>query len=65
MPLHIERIKINLLKNDYENASDYINTRLANVRNFELFKILALCNLMQEGDFKAAFYNLTKMWEIC
>ena len=64
LPLHIERIKIYLLKNDYESANDYITSKLSQVKNFELFKILALCNLMQDGDFKTATYNLNKMWEI-
>ena len=64
IPLHIERVKIYLLKNDYENANDYITSKLAHIQNFELFKILALCNLMNDGDFKAASYNLNKMWEI-
>ena len=64
LPLHIERIKIYLLKNDYDNTNDYITSKLAHVQNFQLFKILALCNLMQDGDFKAAVYNLNKMWEI-
>ena len=64
IPLHIERIKIYLLKNDYDNANDYITSKLAHIQNFELFKILALCNLMHDGDFKAAVYNLSKMWEI-
>ena len=63
-PLHIERIKIYLLKNDYENTNDYITSKLTHVQNFILFKILALCNLMQDGDFKAAVYNLNKMVEI-
>ena len=64
IPLHIERIKIYLLKNDYDNTNDYITSKLSHIQNFELFKILALCNLMQDGDFKAAVYNLNKMWEI-
>ena len=64
LPLHIERIKIYLLKNDYDSASDYITSKLSQVKNFEIFKILALCNLMQDGDFKSAAYNLNKMWEI-
>ena len=64
LPLHIERIKIYLLKNDYDNTNDYITSKLAHVQNFILFKILALCNLMQDGDFKAAVYNLNKMMEI-
>ena len=64
IPLHIERIKIYLLKNDYDSANDYINSKLSQVHNFELFKILALCNLMQDGDFQSALYNLNKMWEI-
>ena len=63
-PLHIERIKIYLLKNDYDNSNDYINSKLNSIQNFELFKILALCNLMQDGDFKTAIYNLNKMLEI-
>ena len=63
-PLHIERIKIYLLKNDYDNANEYINSKLNSIQNFELFKILALCNLMQDGDFKTAIYNLNKMLEI-
>ena len=64
LPLHIERIKIYLLKNDYDSANDYITSKLSQVKNFEIFKILALCNLMQDGDFKSAAYNLNKMWEI-
>ena len=64
IPLHIERIKIYLLKNDYDNANDYITSKLTHTQNFELFKILALCNLMQDGDFKNAAYNLNKMWEL-
>ena len=64
LPLHIERIKVYLLKNDYDNANDYITSKLTHDQNFELFKILALCNLMQDGDFKAAVYNLNKMWEL-
>ena len=64
LPLHIERIKIYLLKNDYDSANDYITSKLSQVKNFEIFKILALCNLMQDGDFKSAAYNLKKMWEI-
>ena len=64
IPLHIERVKILLLKNDYDSTNDYITSKLTHVQNFELFKILALCNLMQDGDFKAAVYNLNKMWEI-
>ena len=64
IPLHIERVKILLLKNDYDSANDYITSKLTHIQNFELFKILALCNLMQDGDFKAAVYNLNKMWEI-
>ena len=64
LPLHIERVKIYLLKNDYDSANDYITSKLNQANNFELFKILALCNLMQDGDFKSASYNLNKMWEI-
>lgn len=64
LPLHIERIKIYLLKNDYDSANDYITSKLSQARNFELYKILSVCNLMQEGDFKSATYNLNKMWEI-
>ena len=64
IPLHIERVKIYLLKNDYETATDYITSKLNQEKNFEIFKILALCNLMQEGDFQSAIYNLNKMWEI-
>ena len=64
LPLHIERIKIYLLKNDYDSANDYITSKLSQEKNFELFKILSVCNLMQDGDFKSASYNLNKMWEI-
>ena len=64
LPLHIERVKIYLIKNDFDNANDYINSRFSNCNNFELYKILAICSLMQDGDFKQAQYNLEKMWDL-
>lgn len=64
LPLHIERVKIYILKNDYDNANDYITSRFNNSQHFEFYMILALCNLITDGDFKSANYNINKMWEL-
>ena len=64
IPLHIERLKIYLLKNDYEVANDYISSRFSMLQTFDIYKILSLCNLTQDGDFKNALMNLTKMWNL-
>ena len=56
--------KIYILKNDYDNANDYITSRFNNSQHFEFYMILALCNLITDGDFKSANYNINKMWEL-
>jgi len=63
-PLHLEKLYTYLLKNDYELANDYITQKKVNVQHFEIFKILTLCSLMLDGDFKGAEYNFRKMWEL-
>lgn len=63
LPLHIERIKIYLIKKDYENATDYINSRLANLKNAEIYKIATLCSLMHDGNMKNILSNINKMWD--
>jgi tetratricopeptide (TPR) repeat protein len=62
-PLHIEKCKIFLNTSDYENALDYINTKV-NIKHFEIYKIVAVCNLISEGNFKQALTNIDKMWEL-
>jgi hypothetical protein len=63
-PLHIEKCKIFLLKNEYENTIDYIQSKLKNARHFEIYKMMALCNLIHEGDYNNAVVNIDKMFEI-
>lgn len=63
LPFHIERIKIYLIKKDYENATDYINSRLSNSKNAEIYKIATLCSLMIDGDLKNILNNMNRMWD--
>jgi len=65
-PLHIEKCKIFISCGEYENAVDYIKDKLIRLpqKHFDLFKILAVCNLVHEGDFKAAILSIEKMWEM-
>jgi tetratricopeptide (TPR) repeat protein len=62
-PLHIEKCKIFLNTNDYDNAMDYINTKVS-FKHFEISKILACCNLLSEGNFSQALFNIEKMWDL-
>lgn len=62
-PLHLEKCKIFLNKGDYDNAVDYIKAKVSN-KHFEIFRILAFCNLINDGDFKSAIGNLDKCWEM-
>jgi tetratricopeptide (TPR) repeat protein len=59
-PLHIEKCKIFLNTNDFDNAIDYINTKV-NIKHFEIYKVLAVCNLLNEGDFQKAYTNIEKL----
>jgi tetratricopeptide repeat protein 21B len=61
-PLHIEKCKIFLNLSDFENAIDYINSKV-NFKHFEIYKCLAVCNLISEGNFSSALVNIDKMWE--
>jgi hypothetical protein len=61
-PLQIEKCRNFLNLGEYENAIDYIKTRVS-IRHFEIYKVLAICNLVYEGDFNAASANIDKMWE--
>lgn len=62
-PLHIEKCKIFLNTNDYDNALDYITSKVT-IRHFEIYKIMAICNLIHEGNYQTAFSNLEKMWDL-
>lgn len=64
--LHIEKSRIFLNTGDYENAIDYINSiinKLPN-KNFEIYKILAICHLVHEGNFTEAAKNIDKTIEL-
>jgi tetratricopeptide (TPR) repeat protein len=61
-PFQIEKCRNFLNLGEYENAIDYIKTKV-NIKHFEIFKILAICNLVYEGDYTAASTNIDKMWE--
>jgi tetratricopeptide (TPR) repeat protein len=65
-PLHIEKCKIFLNTGDYENAMDYIDniSNKLSSKNFEIFKILSICSLVYEGDFKEACKNIDKMIDL-
>jgi tetratricopeptide (TPR) repeat protein len=62
-PLHIEKCKIFLNIGDYENAIDYIRTKV-NIKHFEIYKVLSVCNLVYEGDFNSASDNIDKFSEL-
>jgi tetratricopeptide (TPR) repeat protein len=61
--LHIEKCKIFLNKGELENAIDYIKTNIS-FKHFEIYRILAFCALINDGDFKGAMINLDKCWEL-
>ncbi len=61
--LHIEKCKIFLNLSDYENATDYIVSKVS-IKHFEIFKILAVSNLIHDGDYITAFINIEKMWDL-
>jgi tetratricopeptide (TPR) repeat protein len=61
--LHVEKCKIFIALSDYENAIDYIDSKV-NLKHFEVSKILAVCNLINEGDFQNAYTNIEKMWDL-
>lgn len=65
-PLHIEKCKIFLNTGDYENTIDYINNIINKLpsKNFEIYKILAICDLIHEGDFQEAAKNMDKMIDL-
>ncbi len=65
-PLHLEKCKIFISCGEYENAMDYIKDKLIKIpqKHFDVFKILAVCNLIHEGDFKASILSIDKMWEL-
>lgn len=62
-PLHIEKCKVFLNLNDYDNAIDYI-TQKVTLKHFEIYKCLAVCNLLHEGDYQNASMNFDKMQEL-
>jgi tetratricopeptide (TPR) repeat protein len=62
-PLQIEKCKIFLNNSDYENALDYINSKVT-IKHFEITKIIAVCNLINDGDYYSALTNIDKMWEL-
>lgn len=65
-PLHIEKCRIFLNTGDYENAMDYINNIINKLpsKNFEIYKILAICNLIHDGNFSEAAKNIDKMIDL-
>jgi Flp pilus assembly protein TadD len=63
-PLHLEKCRVFLNTADYDNASDYIKNKVTTIKHFEIYKILAICNLLNEGDFINALVNINKMWEL-
>lgn len=65
-PLHVEKCKIFLNTGDYDNAIDYINNISNKLpsKNFEIFKILSICNLVYEGDYFEAGKNIDKMIDL-
>jgi len=65
-PLHIEKSRIFLNTGDYENAIDYINNIMNKLpsKNFEIYKILAICDLIHEGNFSEAAKNMDKMIDL-
>ena len=62
-PLQIEKCRIFLNTADYENAKDYIQNKIT-IKHFEIYKILAICDLLHEGDFNEASKNIDKMNEL-
>jgi tetratricopeptide (TPR) repeat protein len=63
-PLHIEKCRVFLNTADYDNASDYIKNKVTTIKHFEIYKVLAICNLLNEGDFENAIGNINKMWDL-
>ena len=61
-PLQIEKCRIFMNNSDYENAMDYINGKVT-IKHFEILKIVAACNLINDGDYYTAVTNIDKMWE--
>jgi len=62
-PLHLEKCKIFLNKGDYDNAVDYIKSKVS-VKHFEIFRVLSFCSLINDGDFPSAIDNLDKCWQL-
>lgn len=65
-PLHIEKCRIFLNTGDYENAMDYINNIIFKLsqKNFEIYKILSICDLINDGDYIEALKNIDKMIDL-
>ena len=61
-PLLIEKTKIFLNLSDFDNAAEYIRNQIK-FQHFEVTKILAVCNLVNEGNFKDAIDNINKTWK--
>jgi tetratricopeptide (TPR) repeat protein len=62
-PLYIEKCRIFLNNGDYENAIDYIKSKVS-IKHFEIYKILSICDLIYNGDFSSSLINLDKMWDL-
>lgn len=64
-PLMIEKAKIFLNLSEYDNAMDFIRSEVS-CPHFEIRKILAICYLLNDGDYKLALENINAMWSsIC
>lgn len=62
-PLLIEKAKIFLNLSDFENAMEFIRTDVR-CAHFEIPKIMAICYLVNDGDFKEAAENIENMWKM-
>jgi tetratricopeptide (TPR) repeat protein len=62
-PLQIEKGRIFMNNSDYENAMDYISGKVT-IKHFEILKTVAVCNLINDGDYYSAVTNIDKMWEL-
>lgn len=62
-PFQIEKCRNFLNLGEYENAIDYIKSKVT-YKHFEFYKILAICKLVHEGDYIEASNNIDKMCEL-
>lgn len=60
-PLIIEKCKIYMNLSEYDGVMDYIRSDVR-INHFEISRIMALCQLIHEGNFKDASSSMEKMW---